>query len=358
MSKQIFILLASFLVLAVFIQAKWTPEPLPISTTSDNPTELGRVSWLRDYDKAKKQSKLQQKPIFLLFQEVPGCMTCKNYGTTVLSHPLVVEAIESAFVPVAVFNNVGGADRSILKSFQEPAWNNPVVRLVDDQNKDLVPRLSGDYTLSGLVSQMIAALEKARQPVPTYFALLNEELQTKKKGTKQATFAMYCFWTGESRLGSVEGVVKTESGFMNGKEVVRLEYDPKQVSFVELTEKAAKFRCASAVYTNSENERAEAAKVVGESKVGQEARFRKDAQPKYYLGNTNWKYLPMTELQKMRVNTALSQNQSPKEFMSKRQLELYQYIDKHPYKGWRNVINSDKLFTDWWNAVDLVKKKS
>jgi len=33
------------------------------------------------------------------------------------------------FVPVAGFtNNVPGKDAEVLKSFNEPAWNNPVVR--------------------------------------------------------------------------------------------------------------------------------------------------------------------------------------------------------------------------------------
>ena len=46
----------------------------------------------------------------LLFQEVPGCSTCRNYGHNVLSHPLMVEAIESLFVPLAIFNNKEGKE--------------------------------------------------------------------------------------------------------------------------------------------------------------------------------------------------------------------------------------------------------
>ena len=37
-----------------------------------SPQELGKVSWLRDYDMAVARSKKVNKPIFLLFQEVPG----------------------------------------------------------------------------------------------------------------------------------------------------------------------------------------------------------------------------------------------------------------------------------------------
>jgi hypothetical protein len=38
----------------------------------DQPVELGTVKWLRDLDKAVANSTEQQKPIAILFQEVPG----------------------------------------------------------------------------------------------------------------------------------------------------------------------------------------------------------------------------------------------------------------------------------------------
>ena len=34
--------------------------------------EWGRVAWLRDYDEAVDAARKSTKPIFLLFQEVPG----------------------------------------------------------------------------------------------------------------------------------------------------------------------------------------------------------------------------------------------------------------------------------------------
>ena len=57
--------------------------------------ELGKVSWLRDYEEALGQSQLTNKPVLLFFQEIPGCATCVNYGRDVLSHPLMVEFIEN-----------------------------------------------------------------------------------------------------------------------------------------------------------------------------------------------------------------------------------------------------------------------
>ena len=107
-----------------------------------NHEELGKVIWERDFEKGLVKSKIENKPVFLLFQEVPGCSTCRNYGNNVLSHPQIVEAIETLFVPVAIFNNKKGKDAAVLKMYNEPSWNNPVVRIVDTEKKNIVNRVS------------------------------------------------------------------------------------------------------------------------------------------------------------------------------------------------------------------------
>ena len=83
---------------------------------NNQPKELGKVSWYRNYDEAIDEAKRLNKPVFILFQEVPGCATCQNYGKNVLSYPLIVDAIENEFVPLAIFNNVKGHDRKVLKN--------------------------------------------------------------------------------------------------------------------------------------------------------------------------------------------------------------------------------------------------
>jgi len=40
----------------------------------EQPVELGQVNWLRDYDTAIELSAEKDLPIFIFFQEVPGCM--------------------------------------------------------------------------------------------------------------------------------------------------------------------------------------------------------------------------------------------------------------------------------------------
>lgn len=39
---------------------------------ADPPPELGRVAWIRDHDAGFAEAREAQKPVFLLFQEVPG----------------------------------------------------------------------------------------------------------------------------------------------------------------------------------------------------------------------------------------------------------------------------------------------
>src|SRR5438876_10389544 len=111
--------------------------------TSSSPKELGRVQWVDDLDAGLAKSKDTGKPVFLLFQEIPGCITCQRFGDGPLSHPLLVEAIESLFIPVAVYNNRPGKDAVVLKRFFERAQNNPVVRFVKADGTDILARKEG-----------------------------------------------------------------------------------------------------------------------------------------------------------------------------------------------------------------------
>ena len=264
----------------------------------NNPIELGNVHWLRSFDEAQVRSKKEGKPILILFQEVPGCETCRNYGSDVLTHPLIVEAIETEFIPLAIHNNKGGHDAEILKRFQEPAWNNPVVRVVDSEGSNILPRLSGNYSTAGLTGLMTSALIKQKGKAPMYMQLLADELSAQQKMTSKATYSMYCFWTAEALFGKLNGVIKTTAGFEGGKEVVVVEYNPSIISKAELDKIAQGQKCA----------------------VSGGGSFRADSTPKYYLSNSEYKVVPMTEIQKCRVNSALAEKQDPRAFLSARQI--------------------------------------
>ena len=320
----------------------------------NQPEELGKVSWERNFDQGLIRSQKENKPIFLLFQEVPGCSTCRNYGHNVLSHPLIVEAIEDLFIPVAIYNNKGGEDAKVLKIYNEPSWNNPVVRIVDAEKKNLVSRVSGNYSQLGVVKAMVKALENEGLKVPTYLSLLEEELVAEKKGTETAIVSMYCFWTGEKNLGKIDGVVETQPGFMNGREVVKVEFDPAKITYSEVIKSAKAAKCASQVFTDSPKQIESAKDIVGLPAVSGTGKFRLDHQPKYYLGHTHYQYLPMTQLQASRVNSAIGNKKSPDEFLSPRQQEIASYIAANQNKGWTKQINKD--FVAGWEEVEKKKK--
>lgn len=53
-----------------------------------------------------------------------------------------------------------------------------------------------------------------------------------KSSTKRVAFAQSCFWTGEMKLGQIEGVVRTEAGYLKGREVTLVDYSPERISLV------------------------------------------------------------------------------------------------------------------------------
>lgn len=316
----------------------------------DQPVELGDVSWIRNLEEGIQKSAATSKPIFLLFQEVPGCGTCQRYGQQVLKHPLIVDAIEEAFVPVVIYNNKGGDDRKALEYFGEPSWNNPVVRIVDEQKKNLVSRVAGDYTVGGVALAMVIALKQKQLEVPRYLELLNEELNP-ESDVETAYLSMYCFWTGEKELAEIEGIVETQAGFMDGREVVKVKYDVGRVEFKDLVENAQQRECAGRVYTESKVQEQAAKKVLSESKVNEAAAFRLDAQPKYFLSKSKYRYIPMTQLQAVKVNSALGKRQSPDAFLSSRQLLLLENIDNG--QKWKSAINEPLMKA--WNVLPIKK---
>lgn len=142
----------------LFAQERTSPENQPI--------ELGEIAWYRDFDQAKKMAEKEGKAIFILFQEVPGCATCRSYGKNVLSNPTIISTIEEAFVPLAIFNNKGGKDRETLNEYNEPSWNNPVVRILNAKGENLIPRIAGDYSKRKVALQLVHVLKKNKKAIP------------------------------------------------------------------------------------------------------------------------------------------------------------------------------------------------
>lgn len=289
--------------------------------------ELGKVAWYRDYDQAVLLSAKENKPVFILFQEVPGCMTCRNYGHNVMSNPLLVEAIENEFIPLAIFNNKGGKDKQVLQKYNEPTWNNPVVRIVDNAGNNLTNRIAGDYSALAVYNAITEVLQKEGKEIPKYLMLLGQELKGNKYGaTRETYYSMYCFWTGEKQLGSNEGVLNTEAGFMNGREVVKVTYNTEIVSDKTLTSFAQQNKMSPIQKDNS---------------------YRASSKDEdYYLQHSNYKYIPLTRLQRTKINSALGNRKSAESYLSPSQKKWLDNINQIGKK-----VRFNKDFETNWNVL-------
>lgn len=104
---------------------------------------------------------------------------------------MIVDAAEQSFVALCVYNNSkGDADEVTRKRFGEPAWNNPVVRILDDSGELVVPRLANDWRLATLAERMVGALAKKKHEVPLYLELLATERVGRRDGVETAIFGM------------------------------------------------------------------------------------------------------------------------------------------------------------------------
>ncbi len=274
---------------------------------AENPVELGAVEWTTDLSAAQEVSAETGRPVFVLFQEVPGCQGCQEFGSGPLEHPLLVEAIETLFVPVSVNNRGNTAkDKELLARFEEPYLNYPVVRFLDADAIDVIERKDRVYSNGALSARMIEALEQRDAEVPEYLRLF--ALEHSDRAHAQATFQMHCYWEGEAALGAIRGVVTTRSGWANGAEVVSVTYNPTVIDEKALYTVADRSEC-SVVTVPTEN-----------------VRDAKASDQTFALRRTEYRYVPMTLAQRTKVNSAIRLRVDPDVYLSPRQLELLEHV--------------------------------
>ena len=268
-----------------------------LAAVSAVPAELGAVPWRRGFDEARAEAARTNKPLLVLFNEVPGCSTVNTYADEVLQNPIVVDAA-SLFVTVFVSNNDGdGAaahgDRAVLAKYGEPTWNNPVLRIVDADGAMLAPRITHDTGASGLLRAMVTALDararKGASPTPRWLRIVADE--SRPSITK--TFACSCFWEGEASLGALDGVRTTEAGFVDGREVVRVTLDASHATDVERSARTLGYRDVSGDFTRAPK-----------------------SDDKHTLTRTEWARVTMTLAQRTRVNAALAAGEDPRELLA------------------------------------------
>lgn len=314
LTPRSFLFLAPFpLVLLVSVVAGGKPKA---------PPEVGHVKWQRDFDGALEASSDSGKPVFAFFQEVPGCAGCQQFGQQVLTHPLLVEAIETEFVPVLIYNNQPGRDREILERYDEPDWNYQVIRFLDGEGKDLIPRKDRVWNLAPLVRRMMASLEAAERSVPVYLKELAEERERDRH--VRTAFAMPCFWTGELRLGGLKGVVATEAGWLDGREVTLVTWHRDRTTLKDLVLAAEKVRCAEevAVSTEAELKQLPESTRLRAGLLTKDYRPARDSDQKRQLAGTPFASIAMTPRQATRVNAwARVDREKAKTFLTPLQLQ-------------------------------------
>lgn len=268
-------------------------------TLAAQPRELGKVPFKRDFEAAKADARATGKPLLVLFDEVPGCSNCTSFGDAVLSDELIVAAASEAFVPVAIFNNEGGDDGRVLKHFGEPAWNNPVVRIMTADEVELAPRLHDTYAKEAVARQMVTALRTGKREVPGYL----DALASRGASFTQAYLVMGCFWAGEACIGALDGVASTRVGYLQHNEVVEVQ-PAFGADIVSVIADALKNGCASDVYVRDEGLKARLANANVAATLTKESFSYSAKDDKYQIRKL--KDLALTPEQATRVNAAVA----------------------------------------------------
>ncbi len=250
-----------------------------------------------------------------------------RFGQEPLSHPLLIDAIENEFIPVAVHNNREGADAEILERFGEPAWNNPVIRFLDGEGKDIVPRRDRIWSAGGVAARLEEVLLASGRDLPPYVRIAARELSLEKPDL--ATFAMHCFWEGEVRLGGLDGVLNTRAGWIDKFEVVEVTFDASRISYENLLERALELGCASKVFAHGESQIAIARAIAPDRviPIASPAANAKKSDDKHGLNSTWLRFVPLTPMQATKINAALGNGQSPSHLLSPRQRRLAARIE-------------------------------
>lgn len=173
------------------------------------------------------------------------------------------------------------------------------------------------------------ALKAAKQDVPICLQLVRLEHSSNRH---LASFAMHCYWEGEVQFGQLDGVIETSSASYDNREIVNVFYDPSIVDYEKLVKHAIKVRCASRVYARTREQSRiakelapELADVIPKDELGKPA---KASDQKYYLEASPLRLLPLTRLQRVRVNSALGRRMDPRIFLSRSQIQMADWIQK------------------------------
>ena len=236
--------IASIVICAIALLTHATASIGGVLPRSDTPT---LIPWRDALDVALTQSQTSGKPVLAILQDTPDCANCQSFQRTIATHPLLVEAVADEFIALKL-------DRRLD---QGPAAASHHLLFLNAVGQPLIPSPVHAQSAQEIAARMIQALKASQRLVPNYLHAASIELDTGKH--KQAAFAMFCYWVGEYELGKIDGVVATEAGWLEGREVTLVRYHQDQLTLPDLARKAAEVKCARKVFAPTESERREIA---------------------------------------------------------------------------------------------------
>ncbi len=283
--------------------------------------ELGRVRWSRSLAEARATASRAVLPVALLFQSVPGSASDRQFAEDALSHPLLVEVLETEFVPAVAVKN-DPADAPLLERYGEEPTGGPVLRFLDAHGSDLVPRRADVVDAHGLARRLVEVIESLGRPVPGYLSLVVDE--TAPGPVERAWIEVPDLVQGEVRIASIPGVVSTRAAVLAGRDTVEVAFRPAALTFRDLLEQAARADAAAFVFASDEAQLDVARRVLrGRArKVDPDTDARVHEQQKPLLKRSHLRYLPLTPMQTMRINADLATNRDPARWLSPRQVRL------------------------------------
>ena len=107
-----------------------------------------------------------------------------------------------------------------------------MVRFLDAEARDLIPRKLRQWSTSRVSKRMRDALVAAERPIPAWFELAVIESDTSKR--KTLYFDLPDAVAGETRLGLFDGVVGTWIHTHGDGEVVEVRFDPRVTTAEDL----------------------------------------------------------------------------------------------------------------------------
>ncbi len=108
-------------------------------------------------------------------------------------------------------------------------------------------------------------------------------------------------------------------------------FDPTITSYEALLARARDRDCARPIFARDDRQEQVAKKTPGLRVVRSDAPIRDVEDDKYYLGRTPMRFLPMTRLQRTRINADVT---AARLRLSPRQLAGLALVEKHPKAGW------------------------